>query len=84
MAHKIYTATGVVIDDQTDDPVEGRRMLDVRRCWLPAFDMRPASLFEGVSQRLSISVTTTDDATSNRINSGGGEKRHCRFYQTST
>ena len=55
----------------TDRMASVRRLLAGRKAWLPAFDMRPSSLFEGVAQRLCIVIQSAMPSEQTSVFSGG-------------
>ena len=57
----------------TDRMEEARNIAICGAAWIPSFDMRPASLFEGVAQRLTILIQAAGEADS--IVAAGGYRR---------
>jgi hypothetical protein len=55
----------------TDRMAEARALLHKQVSWIPAFDIRPASLFEGVSQRLCIVLCIDNEHGNGRVLTAG-------------
>ena len=55
----------------TDRMEKGRRAIAGLTTWMPAFDIRPASLFEGVAQRLTIVIGANNKLQGCLIHAGG-------------
>ena len=67
----------------TDRMRSARSILTSGTSWLPSFDIRPSSLFEGVAQRLTIIVQNISEGPEAAVYAGGGAIHFFRLTRRS-